>query len=206
MNWAILTIWSTPPANRCSSARSTLLDLGAARRFFDLRYFGALTAAQAAAPHLRPGGSITLTTGGALARPRPGWTVAVSVLGAVDALTRALAVELAPIRVNAVCPGVVRSPLWDSMSDNEREELLSDSRVRAADRPSRARYPRSPVVTCPSSPSPMQQAACSPSMAAAPSSDHNEVGWTRQIGSWSASGLQAGIHRLGVRGGGVGLF
>src|ERR1700677_1059255 len=47
------------------------LDLGAARRFFDLRYFGALAAAQAAAPHLRPGGSITLTTGGALAPPRP---------------------------------------------------------------------------------------------------------------------------------------
>jgi NAD(P)-dependent dehydrogenase (short-subunit alcohol dehydrogenase family) len=99
------------------------LDLSAARRFFDLRYFGALAAAQAAAPHLRPGGSITLTTGGALTRPRPGWSIAVSVLGAVDALTRALAVELAPIRVNAVCPGVVRSPLWDSMSENEREEL-----------------------------------------------------------------------------------
>ncbi|MGA2869900.1 MAG: short-chain dehydrogenase, partial [Verrucomicrobiota bacterium] len=65
------------------------LDLDEARRFFDLRYFGALTAAQASAPHLRPGGSITLTTGGALGRPRPGWSVAVSVLGAVDALTRA---------------------------------------------------------------------------------------------------------------------
>jgi NAD(P)-dependent dehydrogenase (short-subunit alcohol dehydrogenase family) len=99
------------------------LDLDAARRFFDLRYFGALTAAQAAAPHLRPGGSITFTTGGALARPRPGWSVAVSVLGAVDALTRALAVELAPVRVNAVCPGVVRSPLWDSMSDSERDDF-----------------------------------------------------------------------------------
>jgi NAD(P)-dependent dehydrogenase (short-subunit alcohol dehydrogenase family) len=99
------------------------LDVRAARRFFDLRYFGALTAAKASAPHLRPGGSITLTTGGALARPRPGWSVAVSVLGAVDALTRALAVELAPVRVNAVCPGVVRSPLWDSMSAKEREEF-----------------------------------------------------------------------------------
>jgi NAD(P)-dependent dehydrogenase (short-subunit alcohol dehydrogenase family) len=99
------------------------LDLGEARRFFELRYFGALTAAQAAAPHLRQGGSITLTTGGALARPRAGWSVAASILGAVDALTRALAVELAPIRVNAVCPGVVRSPLWDSMSDTEREKF-----------------------------------------------------------------------------------
>lgn len=99
------------------------LDLGAARRFFDLRYFGALAAAQAAAPHLRPGGSIILTTGSALARPRAGWSVAASVLGAVDALTRALAVELAPVRVNAVCPGVVRSPLWGSMSEDERDEF-----------------------------------------------------------------------------------
>jgi NAD(P)-dependent dehydrogenase (short-subunit alcohol dehydrogenase family) len=99
------------------------LDLGEARRFFELRYFGALTAAQAAAPHLRPGGSITLTTGGALARPRSGWSVAASVIGAVDALTRALAVELAPVRVNAVCPGVVRSPLWNSIGDAERDEF-----------------------------------------------------------------------------------
>jgi NAD(P)-dependent dehydrogenase (short-subunit alcohol dehydrogenase family) len=101
-----------------------VLDLDAARRFFDLRYFGALAAAQASAPHLRPGGSITLTTGSALGRPRPGWSVAVSVLGAVDALTRALAVELAPVRVNAVCPGVVRSPLWDSMGDDDRQEFF----------------------------------------------------------------------------------
>jgi NAD(P)-dependent dehydrogenase (short-subunit alcohol dehydrogenase family) len=98
-------------------------DLGEARRFFELRYFGALSAAQAAAPHLRPGGSITLTTGGALARPRPGWSVAASVIGAVDALTRALAIELAPLRVNAVCPGVVRSPLWASMSDAQRDDF-----------------------------------------------------------------------------------
>jgi NAD(P)-dependent dehydrogenase (short-subunit alcohol dehydrogenase family) len=109
------------------AVRALFRDLGdidhQARRFFELRYFGALTSAQAAAPHLRPGGSITLTTGAALPRPRAGWSVAASVIGAVDALTRALAVELAPLRVNAVCPGVVRSPLWNSMSDTERDEF-----------------------------------------------------------------------------------
>jgi NAD(P)-dependent dehydrogenase (short-subunit alcohol dehydrogenase family) len=63
----------------------------------------------AAAPHLQPGGSITLTTGIAGRRPGPGWAVAASICGAVESLTRALAVELAPIRVNAACPGVVRS-------------------------------------------------------------------------------------------------
>jgi NAD(P)-dependent dehydrogenase (short-subunit alcohol dehydrogenase family) len=81
------------------------LNLGQAREFFGLRYFGALAAAQAAVPHLRPGGSITLTTGTAGSRPGPGWAVAASICGAIEAVTRALAVELGPIRVNAVRPG-----------------------------------------------------------------------------------------------------
>jgi NAD(P)-dependent dehydrogenase (short-subunit alcohol dehydrogenase family) len=38
-----------------------------------------------------------------------------------------LAVELAPIRVNAVCPGVVRTPLWDSMTEVDREQLYKDT-------------------------------------------------------------------------------
>ncbi len=103
------------------------LDLDAARGFFGLRYFGALAAAAAAAPHIRPGGSITLTTGIAKDRPGPGWSVAAGICGAVDALTRALAVELAPIRVNAVSPGVVRTPLWSPMGDADREQLYRDT-------------------------------------------------------------------------------
>ena len=105
----------------------TALDLDKAREFFALRYFGALGAVHAAAPHLQPGGSITLTTGTAGRRPGPGWAVAASICGAVESLTRALAVELAPIRVNAVCPGVVRSPLWASMTVASREQLYRDT-------------------------------------------------------------------------------
>jgi NAD(P)-dependent dehydrogenase (short-subunit alcohol dehydrogenase family) len=45
------------------------------------------------------------------------------VCGTIDALTRALAVELAPIRVNAVSPGVVRTNLWQSMSAAERDQM-----------------------------------------------------------------------------------
>ena len=103
------------------------LDLDKARESFTLRYFGALWAAHAAAPLLRPGGSITLTTGIAGRRPGSGWAVAASICGAVESLTRALAVELAPIRVNAVCPGVVRSPLWASMTVASREQLYRDT-------------------------------------------------------------------------------
>ncbi|HEY2080776.1 MAG TPA: SDR family oxidoreductase [Streptosporangiaceae bacterium] len=103
------------------------LDLEKARDFFTLRYFGALWAVHLAIPHMGPGGSITLTTGIAGHRPGPGWSIAASICGAVESLTRALAVELAPIRVNAVSPGVVRSPLWASMTPAGREQLYRDT-------------------------------------------------------------------------------
>ena len=98
-------------------------DLTEARRAFELRYWAALAAVKYASPHIRKDGSIVLTTGVAGRRPHKGWTVAASVCGAIEALTRALAVELAPIRVNAVSPGVVRTNLWQSMSADEREHL-----------------------------------------------------------------------------------
>jgi NAD(P)-dependent dehydrogenase (short-subunit alcohol dehydrogenase family) len=96
------------------------LDLQAARRFFELRYFGALAAAKLAAPRMAHGGSIVLTSGIAMLRPRQGWALGASICGAVESLTRALAVELAPIRVNVVLPGIVRTDLWSTMSEAER--------------------------------------------------------------------------------------
>jgi NAD(P)-dependent dehydrogenase (short-subunit alcohol dehydrogenase family) len=101
----------------------TEFDLQAAQGFFRLRFFGAVQAVAAAAPRLRAGGSITLTTGTAKDRPGPGWAVVAGVCGAMESLTRALAVELAPLRVNVVSPGIVRSPLWSGMDDTAREEM-----------------------------------------------------------------------------------
>ena len=99
-------------------------DLQQARHAFELRYWSALAAVKYGSPHIRPGGSIVLTTGIAGQRPRKGWVIAASVCGTIEALTRALAVELAPIRVNAVSPGVVRTNLWQGMSAAERERLF----------------------------------------------------------------------------------
>lgn len=101
------------------------IDLDAARAAFSLRFFGALSAVGAAVDHLRPGGSVVLTTGTAGWRPGPGWAVGASICGAVVSLTRALAVELAPLRVNAVAPGVTRSPLWSAVPDADREALYA---------------------------------------------------------------------------------
>jgi NAD(P)-dependent dehydrogenase (short-subunit alcohol dehydrogenase family) len=98
-------------------------DLDAARRALDVRLWGAYAAVKHAVAHIRPGGSIVLSSGIAGTRPEPNWTIAASVCGALDALTRALAVELAPIRVNAVAPGVVRSDLWREMSEEDRSAM-----------------------------------------------------------------------------------
>ena len=99
-------------------------DLAKARQAFELRYWAALAAVKYGAPNIRGNGSIVLTTGIAGQRPRKGWVVAASVCGTIEALTRALAVELAPLRVNAVSPGIVRTNLWRSMNTEEREQLF----------------------------------------------------------------------------------
>jgi NAD(P)-dependent dehydrogenase (short-subunit alcohol dehydrogenase family) len=100
-------------------------DLDKARHAFELRYWAVLAAIKYANSHIRKGGSIVLTTGIAGERPHKGWALAASVCGAIVALTRALAVELAPIRVNAVSPGVVRTNLWKSLQDSDREAMYS---------------------------------------------------------------------------------
>jgi NAD(P)-dependent dehydrogenase (short-subunit alcohol dehydrogenase family) len=84
--------------------------------FFTTRFVGALNAIRVFAPHITAGGSITLTSGTAAYTPGFG-ILPVSVCGAMNAATTALAFELAPLRVNAVAPGVVRTPLWDSLGD-----------------------------------------------------------------------------------------
>jgi NAD(P)-dependent dehydrogenase (short-subunit alcohol dehydrogenase family) len=99
------------------------LSIEEARKAFDVRYWGAVTAVKYAAPYLRTGGSITLTSGVASSRPIPMWAIPSSILGAMESLTRALAVELAPLRVNAVKPGVLRTNLWSNMTEDERNGL-----------------------------------------------------------------------------------
>ena len=63
------------------------------------------------------------TSGIAGQRPQAGWSLGASICAAMEGLTRALAVELAPIRVNIVSPGVVRTPLWANMTEAERTVL-----------------------------------------------------------------------------------
>jgi NAD(P)-dependent dehydrogenase (short-subunit alcohol dehydrogenase family) len=102
-------------------------DLTRSRRFLDTRLWGAYTAVKYGAPSIREGGSVVLTTGTAGRRPLPGTTVAASLCGAMESLTRALALELAPLRVNAVAPGIVRTELWRDLPEPDRDALFKSA-------------------------------------------------------------------------------
>jgi NAD(P)-dependent dehydrogenase (short-subunit alcohol dehydrogenase family) len=105
-------------------------DVDAARRFFGLRYWGAYCAAKYGCSSIREGGSIVFTSGIAGQRPHAGWALGASICAAMEGLARALAVELAPIRVNIVSPGVVRSPLWANMAEADRNALYRQTAER----------------------------------------------------------------------------
>ncbi|MBU7318175.1 SDR family oxidoreductase [Paenibacillus oleatilyticus] len=99
------------------------VDMDAARQMFNLRYWGALMAAKYGSVNIRSGGSITLASGTAGVRPQKGCTVAGSVCGAVEALTKALAVELSPLRVNAVRFGLMRTEMWSGIPEGDRNAM-----------------------------------------------------------------------------------
>jgi NAD(P)-dependent dehydrogenase (short-subunit alcohol dehydrogenase family) len=100
------------------------LDLARASDIFSVRFWGAVAAIKHAQGRISASGSITLTDGAVAHRPRKGAVLNTAMAGAVEHLTRALAVELAPVRVNAVCPGLVLTEVWNSIPEDRRAEQL----------------------------------------------------------------------------------
>jgi NAD(P)-dependent dehydrogenase (short-subunit alcohol dehydrogenase family) len=97
------------------------LELAAAETLFRVRFWGAVAVAKHGARCMPTGGSITLTGGMSAHRPQKGSVIATAMAGAVEHLTLGLAVELAPIRVNAVSPGAIRTEVWETFPANLRE-------------------------------------------------------------------------------------
>jgi NAD(P)-dependent dehydrogenase (short-subunit alcohol dehydrogenase family) len=93
-------------------------------RLFDVRFWGAVAAVKHAAPLIRPGGSVVLTSGTVAVRPSAGAALVAAGAAAIEGLIRGLAIELAPIRVNAVRPGAIRTPMWDAVPEPRRSALL----------------------------------------------------------------------------------
>lgn len=100
------------------------LDLKAAQRVVASKFFGPLLLAKHGAPHLPATGSLTFTSGIAAHRPAVRGTIVAAINAALEGLVRALAVELAPIRVNAVSPGWVDTPIWSAVAGDRKAETL----------------------------------------------------------------------------------
>ncbi|ALO99660.1 Short chain dehydrogenase [Streptomyces hygroscopicus subsp. limoneus] len=93
------------------------LDPADVRRAFAAKVIGPLLLAKHLAGQAREGGSFTFFSGVAAWRPAPERTVMATTNGALAFLVQALAVEIAPLRVNAVSPGIVDSGAWDKLGD-----------------------------------------------------------------------------------------
>lgn len=87
------------------------------------KLWGAWRCARAAV--IKPGGSLTLVSGFLSIRPRPNSAIVSASNGALESLTRALALELAPVRVNCVSPGIIDTPIRAAMPEAARNDMLS---------------------------------------------------------------------------------
>src|SRR5215510_9822002 len=87
------------------------------------KFWGAWRVARAA--EFRSGGSLTLVSGFLSVRPRPAGAIVGAINGALESLGRSLALELAPVRVNVVSPGIIDTPIRAAMPEAARNEMLA---------------------------------------------------------------------------------
>ena len=83
------------------------IDLAQAQEGLAVRFWGAIAAAKHGSSRIAQNGSITLTSGMLAHRPMKNAPIATAIGGAMEHLARGLAIDLAPVRVNAVCPGII---------------------------------------------------------------------------------------------------
>ncbi len=103
-----------------------LLDvsLPTAKSAFDTKFWGSLTVAQSAARWIRPGGSLTFTSGFLARRAVPGTFVKTAMNAGLEAVAKVLARELAPLRVNVVSPGLTDTEAYAAMTPEARAAML----------------------------------------------------------------------------------
>jgi len=92
---------------------------------FGAKVFGPLLLAKHFASRMRAGGSLLLFSGIVGWKPKPGTVVKGVANGAMEHLVIHLATELAPLRVNAISPGIVDSGAWDRLGEPGKAELLA---------------------------------------------------------------------------------
>ncbi|WP_312508716.1 SDR family oxidoreductase [Chryseobacterium culicis] len=101
------------------------MDIENGKDFFTIRFWGAFAAIKYGRPHINEGGSINLMSGNFGQRPAAGYSLGATICGAMDAFTKAMAVELAPVRVNNIAAGIIDTNLWGNLSREDKENFFS---------------------------------------------------------------------------------
>ncbi len=114
---------SVPAAGKISDLSNEFIE-----KVFQIKFFGALWAIKYAVPKMMRGGNIVMMSGIWGHRPPIGFAVGASVNGAVEGLTRALAIELADkgIRVNCICPGITKTHPFIDEENDQYKKFLSE--------------------------------------------------------------------------------
>jgi NAD(P)-dependent dehydrogenase (short-subunit alcohol dehydrogenase family) len=99
------------------------LGLADAKAAMESKFWGAYRVGRAA--KINDGGSLTFVSGFLSVRPSASSVLQGAINAALEALARGLALELAPVRVNAVSPGLIATPLWSSMAEEKREAMFA---------------------------------------------------------------------------------
>jgi len=106
---------------------STLPDaeLGQFRRAMEARVWAGLLVCRYATPKMPSSGSVTFCSGMSAHRPRKNRSIGASATAALESFGRAMAVELAPIRVNTICPGPILTPMLERTFTGDRGKAVS---------------------------------------------------------------------------------
>ena len=104
------------------------LSLEDARSAMDSKFWGAYGVARAA--RITDGGSLTFVSGFLSVRPSKTSPLQGAINAALESLARGLALEMAPVRVNTVSPGMIDTPLWNKLPDESRQAMFDAATKR----------------------------------------------------------------------------
>ncbi|MEG3219545.1 SDR family oxidoreductase [Vibrio gigantis] len=119
----IMTAGSYAPAGKVTDVA-----IEDAKTAFDTKFWGSLNVAKHAARYMTPNGSITLTTGMLSRKIVAGTYVKTAINAALESVTKVLAKELSPIRVNAVSPGLTMTEAYKNMDESARTAMYDNAK------------------------------------------------------------------------------